>query len=107
MTARAVYQRAMRVSDCYAVYRGYAKYFGYIGNGQLVCIVSRRSIPSTITEIEYQRQERRPLYQIEVDVRMGKGYIPSTQSNHRNRIVSASPASIKPTAQVLVFMYGR
>lgn len=107
MVAKVEYLRDMRVCDCYAAYRGFAKKFGYISGRRLVCIISRTSLPASISEIEYVRSEKKPLHQVDMEVRMGKLFSPVTQRNHRNRVVSVREDTLSPTARVLIFLYGR
>lgn len=107
MVAEVNYAGQMRLEDCYRIYQGFAKYFGYIENRKLICIASRVTLPVSITEISYTRYERRPMYKVAMDVQMGKKYSLSMEKQHKKRVVAANVGTLKPTTQVTVFMYNR
>lgn len=102
MTVEVSFVGKMSVGRCVSAYSNFYKVFKLARGNEVICLVSHRPIPSNITEISFSTVEKRPLYKVDMDMRMGKGYKPTSNSRHRKSVrdVSFNSLAITGTASV-------
>lgn len=103
MTVEVSLVGKMRVGECNLRYANLYKVFKVARGNEIICIVSRRPIPSNVTEISFTTLEKRPLYKVDMDMRMGKGYNPVSKSRHRKPVQDVSFSSLAVTGVVTVY----
>lgn len=84
-------------------YKKYFKCFCKANGIGIICLVSTSPINTKISGIVTKELVNRPLYKVDMDLRMGRGYIPKESSLVRKPITLVDEDSLKFSTIVSVY----